>query len=129
MEILSEKKKGEFRILKTRFFPDGKFGFVVEKDGIFSHGETVKQAISDFQYKISGRDCSELKSWKLTDEKSREELIQAYRKITGACSEGTKYFCEKTKLPKKCSVEKAIEITKGQWNSKVFEEFFKGELK
>ena len=57
-----------------------------------------------------------------------EDAIQMYHAITGACSLGTKHFCEnvlKVKK-KKYTIAECIELTRGQYNSEKFEEFFKG---
>ena len=49
-----------------------------------------------------------------------------YRAITGACEAGTRYFCENNKLPKKCTIRKAIELTQGQYGNESFRKFFEG---
>ena len=67
--------------------------FVAEKDGYFAHGETVKKAICDLQFKIVA-------------EKLKKDPIKAdtmitpmyYRIVTGACEFGTKQWIEQNKL-------------------------------
>ena len=125
MVILSKKRKDDYIYYRCNFFNSDKKCYVIEKNGIFSHGETLKQCLKDLVYKISDRDTTRFKEWKLSDVKFKKELIEAYRVITGACETGTKYFCESVKLPNKCTVKKAIEITKGQYNSDLFNNFFK----
>lgn len=90
-----------------------------------AHGTTVADAKKDLLYKISNRDTSKYKDWKLTDTKTADEIIEAYRVITGACFYGTKAFCESIKLPKKATIAEAIEITKDQYGNEKFAEFFK----
>ena len=51
-------------------------------------------------------------------------MIRMYRAITGACEAGTKYFCENNKLPQKCTIRKAIELTQGQYGNESFRKFF-----
>ena len=93
-----------------------------------AHGETIAKAKDDLRYKISNRDTSKYKDWKLDDIHTAEEIIEAYRVITGACFYGTKSFCDSVKLPKKATISEAIEITKGQYGNQNFKEFFsKGE--
>ena len=91
-----------------------------------AHGATIVDAKKDLLYKISNRDTSKYKDWKLTDTKNADEIIEAYRVITGACFYGTKAFCESIKLPKKATIAEAIEITKGQYGHERFVGFFKG---
>jgi hypothetical protein len=57
--------------------------FVAEKEGFFAHGESVKKAISDVQFKMM--------SEKLKKEPIKEDTIitvNHYRLITGACEMG-----------------------------------------
>jgi hypothetical protein len=69
--------------------------FVAEKDGFFAHGDNVKKAISDVQFKIVA-------------EKLKKEPILAdtmisvmyYRTITGACELGCRDFIERNSLEK-----------------------------
>ena len=90
-----------------------------------AHGKTIAAAKKDLLYKISNRDTSKYKDWKLTDTKTADELIEAYRVITGACFYGTKSFCESIKLPEKATIAQAIEITRGQYGNETFTKFFK----
>jgi hypothetical protein len=70
-----------------------KYCFVAEKDNFYAHGETIKKAISDLQYKI-------------VVEKMKNEPIKAdtiitvahYRAITGACELGVKSWMEQNKI-------------------------------
>lgn len=59
------------------------------------------------------------------DEFTVEELKTMYRVITGACRAGTDNFVNSLgKLKEKYSVREVIELTKGQYNAKIFERFF-----
>ena len=122
--ILSEiiSKKGN--IYKVKNYNENKITYLIKEDNIFCHGETLKQAKDSLIYKISNRDTTIYKDWKLTDKKELKEIIKAYRVITGACESGTKYFCENNKLPKELTIEEAIELTKNEYNSEKFKEFF-----
>jgi hypothetical protein len=51
-------------------------------------------------------------------------MIVAYRVITGACEAGVRQFLATRKVPKKLSVAKAIEITRGAYGNEGFEGFF-----
>ena len=123
--VLSTRKSGDFTI-KTVVIDgrDEQSVLVIRADGVAAHGKSVRDAKKDLIYKISTRDTSAYKSWKLTDKKSATELIGAYRAITGACFYGTRAFCESIKLPKSATVQRAIEITRGQYGWDKFAKFF-----
>ena len=90
----------------------------------FSHGSTLKQAIEDLMFKVSDRDTSEYKSWKVSQTKNKSELIQAYRKITGACESGVKSFLSSKKIEDKMTVRKVIKLTEGHYGHNEFKQFF-----
>ena len=101
-----------------------KIAYVAKDNDMFAHGSTPKEARKSLLYKLSDRDTSPYADWKLTDIKSKKELIKAYRAITGACEFGTRQFCESFKLPNRASVAKAIELTAGQYGNETFKHFF-----
>ena len=61
---------------------------------------------------------------------SLEEAKTMYRIITGACSRGTEAFAESLKqqgkLQSEYTIKEMLEVTKGQYNSERFSEFFWG---
>jgi hypothetical protein len=125
-KLISQKKIKDIEVFEVEEnFLKHTMSYVVKKGDKFSHGKTIKDAIGDLRYKISNRDTSHFRKWKKNDVKPIDDIIEAYRVITGACSLGTKNFCEGKKLPKALSIAKAIEMTKDQYGSKKFEEFFK----
>ena len=74
-------------------FVSGTKTFLAEKDGFSSHGETVKEAISDLHFKIT--------SERLKNEPIKEDTeitVNYYRLITGACIVGCKDFMDKNGL-------------------------------
>ena len=93
--------------------------FVAEKDGFYAHGETVKQAISDLQFKIVA-------------EKIKKDPIHAdtmitpmyYRIVTGACEFGTKAWLEQNKLTgvEKMRADELVKLLK-KTNAYGFERF------
>ena len=91
----------------------------------FSHGKTIKEARESLIYKISNRDTSVYKNYKLDTVVSFEEAIKMYRTITGACEFGTKNFVQGlTKTKKKYKISEIIEITNNQYGNECFREFF-----
>ena len=122
---ISKRKQGEIIVYKTKSIGMGKIGYVVQRGEIFSHGETVKQAVHDLRYKLSDRDTTKYKGWTLDTPHPIADIIGAYRAITGACETGAKMFCEGKKIPEKMSVKTAIKATTGAWGADKFAKFFK----
>ena len=122
--FFSRKKLNELVVFKVKIVGKLKFSFIVQRNDQFSHGETVKKAIESLRYKLTDRDTTRFKKWKLTTKVSVEEAIQAYRAITGACESGTQHFVESIKVPKSLTVAKVIELTQGKYKNEEFEKFF-----
>jgi hypothetical protein len=118
------KKKG-IDIFTVEEFSGGE-SFVVKKGDKFAHGKTVKAALTDLRYKISDRDTSRFSGWKPSDTKSIEDLIEAYRVITGACEFGVKSFCAGKKLKSKYKVSEAIKLVGDSFGADKFKGFFEG---
>ena len=119
--IVSEKNE----VFKVRILGASKDSYVVYRNGFFSHGNTIKEAKESLAYKISDRDTGEYLDWKLDKEYTRVELVQAYRKITGACEAGVRGFIKSNNVPSKATLREAFKITKGAYGSDEFERFFK----
>ena len=100
---------------------------VGDGNGKWAHGETIDEARKDLIYKISNRDKSAYENLKLDSVLTFEEAIECYRVITGSCAVGTKDYVE-NRLPKphkeKYSIREMIELTKNEYQGKVFEAFF-----
>ena len=105
---------------------------VTDGEGHYAHGDTLREAKADLIYKINDRDVSAYKQLSLDDTITFEEAIAAYRTITGACSAGTRDYIE-NRLPKphkdKYTIREIISLTKGEYRSEVFKDFFSGNQK
>jgi ribosomal protein L7/L12 len=123
-KLVSKRTKGRLTIYKTKKIGSNKERYVIQEGNNFSHGNNLKQAIEDLQYKISDRDTSEYEKWNLKTKASKAEMIKAYRKITGACAEGVKDFVNSVKVKDEMTVSSVIELTKGRFGNEVFEKFF-----
>ena len=123
-KLISQKTIGEVTIFEVEDFKKNK-AFVARIGDKFAHGKTIEEAKSDLRYKLSDRDTSKYKHWKLGDVKSTDELIECYMTITGACSFGTKQFCESIKLKTEYSIKDIIELTKGRFGNDAFANFFR----
>lgn len=102
---------------------------VTDGNNHYAHGETIDEARKDLLYKIADRDKSEYENLTLESELTYAEAIECYRAITGACSEGTRNFCENI-LPQdsrkgKYTIREMAELTNGQFGNETFREFFK----
>ena len=80
----------------------------------------------DLRFKeASYRGADQYKGMSMDTMVTLEDAKTMYRVITGACSQGTESFVNK--LPEKkemYSIRECIELTRGQYNAKKFEEFF-----
>ena len=123
-KLISKKEIGASVVFKVRIIGKHEASFVVKVGDKFAHGKTIKDARESVKHKISDRDTSKFKGWKLSDIKPASDLIEAYRAITGACEFGTRNFVEGRKVPKKMTVQEAIKITSGQYGSDEFAKFF-----
>ena len=103
--------------------------YVIETpDGVYAHGDTVKQAREALLYKLSeNRDTTPYRAWTLDTSVTKRQAIQSYMAITGACAAGTQHFVETRfddKVPTRTTVRKVIEMTAGQYQSDVYKKFF-----
>ena len=118
--ILS-KKGNVYKTASFDNFNGGKITYVIEKDGVYSHGETIKDAKESFIYKISNRDTSAYENYTKETVVSFEEAIKLYRAITGACEAGTKHFVKSlNEVKKEYSIAEIIEITQGNYGAEDF---------
>ena len=125
--IFSKVVSHKGNVYKIRQIGETKERYLVTDGfGKWSHGDTLKEAKDDLIYKISNRDKSKYENLTLESELTFSEAIEAYRIITGACSTGTKMFVENglTVHKEKYSISEIIKLTKGQYNSEEFEQFF-----
>lgn len=88
---ISEKKRDGITIIKGQNL-DGEEIYVVKEKDICAHGDTLKQALEDLQFKkLKSEEVQDIiKEIKKTGKVNRMQ----YRAITGACQYGTNKFCE-----------------------------------
>ena len=79
--------------------------FVAEKDNFTAHGTTVKQAITDFQFKIVAE-----KLQKDPIQPDTMFTVMYYRTLTGACDLGCRDFMERNGIPYKVEGENTVEV-------------------
>ena len=79
--------------------------YLASKDEFFAHGETVKKAVEDLQFKIV--------SEKLKKEPIKEDTlftIQYYRLLTGACEFGVKEWMSSNKIDEGITAKELLPI-------------------
>jgi len=125
-KLVSKKSLGNITIYTTEDFWGETF-YVAQLGDKFAHANSIEEAKNDLRYKISDRDKSHYESWTLETSAKVDDMIEAYRVITGACSTGTKMFCEGRELKDDYTVKEVIDLTKGQYASEQFSQFFKSK--
>ena len=117
------KKRNVFTCKKIN--NNNQFFIVTDNEGNYSHGDTIKEAKEDLIFKISNRDKSNYEGLDLDSVLTYAEAIKCYRIITGACSFGTKDFCN-NRLKKKAtySIKEIIELTANEHGNKKLAEYF-----
>ncbi len=111
-EILNKRGK-VYKVRKTATTEP--FYLVTDGNGMFAHGNTIKEAKTDLIHKLSKRDKVErFKSLSLTDSLPFGHCIDLYRVATGACSFGVQEFIRANNI-EECDylVSEIIEKTKG----------------
>ena len=127
-KLLSKKTCNSTSVFKVVIAGKIEASYVIEKNGIYSHGATVQEAKASLIFKISDRDTSKFESWDLDTEITAEEAIASYRVITGACEFGVKHFCEDKDLSKKYTPREIVELTRGSYGHETYSAFFNKEL-
>ena len=128
-KVINTKKKDKIVIYKTKKIGSKKIAYVVREKDVFSHGNTLKEAMTDLIFKLSSKDKTKYKKWTLKTVATKEDMIIAYRIITGACQFGVSEFLKGKKIKSKLSVKEAVTLTEGKWGCSEFKNFFGKELK
>ena len=102
-------------------------GQLLVSDGeLWAHCKSAREGIADILFKrAKDRGAEQFKGLDLDEPRTVDELKTMYRIITGACRAGTEAFVATIKeLKGTYSIREALEITRGQYNSEAFREFF-----
>ena len=124
--ILAKVVSGKGRVSRVILAGKTKVSYLVTDGSAWSHGETIKKAREGLIFKISSRDTTEYKNWKLDTKVTLSQAIKSYRAITGACEQGVKSWMENRKVPESMTISLAIELTRGAFGADAFAAFFKG---
>jgi len=132
--LISHRKKGDVEIFKCRE-PEfknkkliGKVHYIVKENNLSAHGDNLKEALEDLDFKGIDREeaIKEYKNLKMSDSKPLQEWINCYRIITGACRYGVQMFLENITPKKKYTLKEVIELTRRQYGHNPFIKFFGG---
>ena len=120
------KRKGIYKVIN---YGEEKQTYIVQDGDIYSHGESISEAVESIRYKIGNRDKTEYENMSVETELNEIEAIRMYRVITGACEAGTKYFVEQYEKQNDKKevyrIKEIIEMTKGQYGNDKLIQFFK----
>ena len=117
-ESLSTKKQGEHTVIKTPF------DFIVGDGEDWAHGKSIKEALSDLNFKKYRQSPDELKERNLDEKVEQAEAINIYRAVTGACREGVRQWMNGKDLPETISIREIADLTKGAYGGTEFSKFF-----
>jgi hypothetical protein len=122
--ILAKIIKHKGNVYKIIITGKTEISYCVKRDELFSHGETIREAKAGLLFKISNRDTSKFKNWRLSTKISYRDAIESYRIITGACEYGTKMFAATITAKKEYTVSEVIKITEEQYGNETYKSFF-----
>lgn len=99
---------------------------VVSDGKYYAHCKDIREGIADILFKTAkDRGADQYRGIELDAPMTIEELVTMYRVITGACRQGSADFVESIKEKKETyTIREVIEMTKGQYGSSRFAEFF-----
>ena len=99
---------------------------VVSDGEFYAHCKSLREGIADIAFKrAADRGADQYKGMSLDTELTVAECVTMYRIITGACRAGSEAFVNSLgELKEKYTIKEMLEITKGQYNSERFAEFF-----
>ena len=126
--ILSQVINKKGNVYKVINYGEEETSFIIKQGDIYSHGKTIKDAKESLIYKISDRDTSKYDYLTVTSILTKEEAIQCYRCITGACELGTRIFVESIdNAAAEISVNDLIILTENKYGNDIFKDFFNVE--
>jgi hypothetical protein len=121
---ISHKTKNGYQIIKAVTLGNIPT-FIVKKDGLASHGKTIKDALHDLSFKSAkNRGSDQFKNLDINAIRPLEELTIMYRLLTGACNFGVTSWINSHNPPKKASIKQAISLTQDAYGHQTFKNFF-----
>ena len=95
----------------------------------YAHCKSFKSGVEDLVFKAAkDRGAEQYHNMPVDTELTVEEAKTMYRVITGACQAGTNAFVESLgKLKEKYTIAEMIDLTRGQYGSTTFKDFWERE--
>ena len=92
----------------------------------YAHCKNFKSGVEDLAFKAAeDRGAEQYRNMPVDTELTVEEAKTMYRVITGACQAGTNAFVESLgKLKEKYTIAEMIDLTRGQYGSTTFKDFW-----
>ncbi len=123
--IFSELVSHRGNVMRVRMIGKKEISYIVTNGENFAHGKTLKEAREDLVYKVTDRRKDDYEGFAKNHTFSHQEAIACYRTITGACSFGTRDFCEnRLNKQKQYTIEQMAELTSGEYGNSTFRKFF-----
>ncbi len=124
-QVINKKPNGDHAVWKLRWVNGNDF-YMVEQAGTTAHGKSVREAMLDLRFKLEDRDSSDYEQLTTDSLISFVDAVICYRVLTGACRLGVQEFLENrlAKTKNEYLVSEVIELTKGEYGSQQFEQFF-----
>ena len=122
--VSHKKSVGEYDLYVGKI--PGK-NIVSDRNGTYAHCETFSTGIKDIAFKkLKERGAEQYKELNLDSKLPFDDAVNMYRIITGACSGGCDRFISLlSEVKNEYTVREILDITKGQYGSAIFAEFFK----
>lgn len=104
--------------------------YVAKNDGLFAHGSTLKEALSDLQYKMFEKYSVEERiahfkaAFKLDTKYPASDYYEWHKKLTGSCEMGRKHFTEQQGIDLEedsFTVLEFIERTKNEYGGEIIQ--------
>ena len=122
--ILSRVIGSRGGVKRVRIVGQAKISYIVQRDGHTAHGATLDEARADLLLKMGNSDTTPYLDWTTETKASLQEMIVAYRTITGACQQGVSHFLTSKNYKGKLSVQFVIDETQGSYGHDAFKAFF-----
>ena len=115
-------------VKRVKIVGRSKISYIVQRDGHTAHGSTLAEARADLLHKMGNRDTTPYRTWTTKTKASLQEMIVAYRAITGACQQGVSHFLAGKNYKGNLSVQFVINETQGRYGHEAFKQFFTNKL-
>jgi hypothetical protein len=126
--VICRIKHRKGNIIKAEFLNGNACYIVTNGEGIYAHGDSLKEAQYALNFKLSDRDTNNYEHLKEGDVLETGEMMLCYHVITGACLTGIREFMSR-KLGdnprEKYSIKEVIGLTEGEYLGEKFSSFFR----